>query len=187
MGALAGAAAVVAAPIAIAAGGEVLAGIGVAASRATVLAVGLEAQYAAGSLSTAVHGAALVGLTGPTDYDAVILAEQRAQALQDALPEGSRGRVTMAAGVVEDAAGVRQTIIGTSEKRGYLRPGVKLALRPGEIVAGGSGHGEQNLVEWSEHNGHRVVAIGAGRPICSSCGQCIDDSGGILATPLKDR
>lgn len=68
----------------------------------------------------------------------------RADELQSALPEGARGRVTMGVGVGRDAQGNLRTVVGTSERRGYLRPGV--SLRDGEELARGFGHAEDDIV-----------------------------------------
>jgi len=105
-------------------------------------------------------------------------ADARAQQLQQALPEGSRGRVTMGSGVVEDSNGVRQAIVGTSENGGYLRPGVKALLNPDDIVAEGTLHAEQNIVQYATENGLKVIAVGAGRPICEICEEVIVNAGG---------
>ena len=91
----------------------------------------------------------------------------RAAELQAQLPTGSAGRVTMAVGVVQDGEGNLQTVIATSEPRGYLRPGV--TTRPGEIVISGSGHAEQDIVYWAQQNDYQIVAVAAGRPTCPAC------------------
>ncbi len=113
------------------------------------------------------------------------VARSRAEALQQALPPKSQGRVTMGAGVVEDAGGTRQVVIGTSEPNGYLRPGMREALEPGEIVASGTGHAEVNIVNWATSNGQQVISVGAGRPVCANCCSVINSSGGTIATPIK--
>ncbi|MGH2514193.1 MAG: hypothetical protein ACRDHP_00910, partial [Ktedonobacterales bacterium] len=105
-------------------------------------------------------------------------ADTRAQELQQALPEGSQGRVTMGSGVVEDSNGVRQAIVGTSENGGYLRPGVKALLNPDDVVANGTLHAEQNIVQYATQNGLKVIAVGAGRPICQACEEVILNAGG---------
>ena len=186
-GGLMGATAFVAAPVAVAAVGELVAGAGVAIGSTTVLAAGLEAQYAAGTMSNAVHGAAIVGLTEPTGYEATIAAGQRAATLQNALPDGSKGRTTMAVGIVEDGSGIRQTIVGTSEKNGYLRPEVRALVQENNwtVANGFSLHAEQNVVQFAQTNNYRVIAVGAGRAICPSCANCIENAGGIIASPMK--
>lgn len=63
--------------------------------------------------------------------------------IEDQLPEGARTRVTMAVGIAEAAGGGQTTVIGTSEPRGYLRPGV--TLNEGEVVAPGRGHAEADI------------------------------------------
>lgn len=112
-------------------------------------------------------------------------ANARSVELQNALPAGSQGRVTMSAGVVEDAAGNRITVIGTSEPGGYLRPGVRDALKPGEVVVGGTGHAEVNIVRWAQENGYRVVTVGLGRPHCALCVDAITGAGGSPASPIR--
>lgn len=64
-GGLVGATAFVAAPIAVAAAGEVIAGVGVAVGSTEVLAAGLGASALAGEMSNAIEGAPLFG-TPPT-------------------------------------------------------------------------------------------------------------------------
>jgi hypothetical protein len=119
--------------------------------------------------------------TAQTDTEAY--AAQRASVLQSQLPTGSQGRVTMASGVLEDPQGNYVPVIATSEPGGYLRPGV--TVDPGEVVISGTGHAEQTIVNWANANGYRVVAVGAGRPICPSCAAAIQGSGASTATPLK--
>jgi RHS repeat-associated protein len=115
------------------------------------------------------------------------VANLRAKSLQEALPQGSQGRVTMAAGVVEDSFGERQVLIGTSEPNGYIRPTVRPLINPNETIATGIGHAEENIVNWAQVNNRRVISVGAGRPICFECARLIKDAGGIIASPLKPR
>jgi len=89
----------------------------------------------------------------------------------------------MSAAIVEDANGVRSTLIGTSEPGGYLRPGVQ--LKPGEIVIPGACHAEQDIVNYAKANNLKVIEIGATRPICPSCASAIKSTGGAATTPLK--
>ena len=110
-------------------------------------------------------------------------AATRAGELQAQLPAGSQGRVTMGAGVLEDASGNQIRVISTSEPNGYLRPGV--TAQPGEIVISGTGHAEADIVAYAEANGYKVVTIGASRPVCATCATTITGSGGTAATPLK--
>ncbi|MFB0535685.1 MAG: hypothetical protein ACETWR_11975 [Anaerolineae bacterium] len=141
------------------------------------------AAMLSGVVSGGVFGAVGYGLRlyiNPTG-----VARSRATALQNALPEGSRGRVTMGVGVVEDASGVSRVVIGTSEPHGYLRPGVSAALKPGEIVVPGLGHAEANIVNWAIQNGQRVIVVAAGRPICPNCVRIIEIAGGIVASPRR--
>ncbi|MBC6474275.1 MAG: hypothetical protein GDA48_16870 [Hormoscilla sp. GM102CHS1] len=113
------------------------------------------------------------------------VARLRATALQEALSPPSRTRVTMAAAVVEDSQENRRVIIKTSEPNGYLRPGVKSALQPGESVVPGYGHAEANIVVWATKNDDRVIAVAAGRPICENCVGAIEDAGALVASPKK--
>ena len=112
------------------------------------------------------------------------IAHERAATLQ-ALLGGSKGRVTMGAGVLEDASGMRYVVIGTSEPNGYLRPAVRAALHSGELIATGTSHAEQNIVNWATANGYRVIAVGAGRPVCPECAKVIENAGAIIASPQR--
>jgi RHS repeat-associated protein len=108
----------------------------------------------------------------------------RVAELRAAVPAGSRGRITMGVGVAEDASGARRVLVGTSEPRGYLRPGVTLA--PGETIAPGSGHAEADIVNHAQKNGMRLLEVGATRPICSRCASAIAGAGAKPVTPLKE-
>jgi len=117
--------------------------------------------------------------------DAASFADARSIELQSALPSGSQGRVTLSAGIVEDAARNRITVIATSEPAGYLRPGVRDMLKPGEVVIGGTGHAEADIVAWASANGYRVVAVGSGRPHCAACVEAITGAGGVPASSVR--
>ena len=91
----------------------------------------------------------------------------------------------MAAGVAETAEGEQLHVIASSEPRGYLRKGV--TTNSDEIVAAGDGHAETTIIDWSNEQGHRVVTVGAGRPICNPCAEAIEKAGATPTTPLKDR
>lgn len=113
-------------------------------------------------------------------------ANSRALTLQELLPEGhTRNRVTMGAAVVEDAHGNRFVVIGTSEPNGYLRPEVRAAIEPGEVVASGIGHAEQNIVRHCQANGWNAITVGAGRPICPDCAIAIESVNGTLASAKR--
>ncbi len=101
-----------------------------------------------------VHNQTVNGC-GPEEW-----AANRAAELQSQVPEASRGRVTMGAGVVETVEGEQIHVIATSEPRGYLRKGV--TANPDEVVATGDGHAETTIIDWSNEHGHRVVTIGVG-------------------------
>jgi filamentous hemagglutinin len=109
--------------------------------------------------------------------------QSRVDELRASIPENSKGRVTMAAAVVEDSAGQRAVLIGTSEPRGYLRPGVE--LRPGERVVAGSGHAEADIVSHATANELKIISIGATRPVCPECQQAILPTRAEIVTPLK--
>jgi filamentous hemagglutinin len=112
-------------------------------------------------------------------------AHGRSMALQELVPPASRGRITMSAAVVEDAQGVRRVLIGTSEPGGYLRPGVKGALKPDEILVPGLKHAEQDLVAYANRQGYKVISVGAGRPHCPTCVMEIEAAGGVTASPRR--
>jgi hypothetical protein len=119
------------------------------------------------------------------ESDPVAVANSRAVALQKALPSGARGRITMAAGVVEDASGARYVVVSSSEPGSYIRPTVKSAINPKEVVVSGSGHAEAKIVNWAKVNNYKVIAVGAGRPVCPNCVQAIEDVGGVVASPWR--
>ena len=89
----------------------------------------------------------------------------------------------MGVGLAEDTSGVQRVLIGTSEPRGYLRPGV--FLKPGETLAPGIGHAEADIVNFTQQHGLRLLEVGATRPICSSCAAAIEEAGAVPVTPLK--
>lgn len=114
-------------------------------------------------------------------------AHARATELQGMLGEGRRGRVTMGAGVIEDASGTRQMVLGTSERNGYIRPELEDAITDSgqTVVPGNTRHAEQNIVNWAQNNDQRVVAVGAGRPVCDDCVSSIEGAGGTVASPRR--
>ncbi|HYO66412.1 MAG TPA: hypothetical protein VEU33_10045 [Archangium sp.] len=107
----------------------------------------------------------------------------RAAELRAAIPSAQQGRITMGVGLAEDASGAQRVLIGTSEPRGYLRPGV--LLKPGETLAPGLGHAEADIVNFTQQNGLRLLEVGATRPICPSCAAVIEGAGAVPVTPLK--
>jgi filamentous hemagglutinin len=109
----------------------------------------------------------------------------RADELQAALPEGAQGRVTMGVGVGRDAQGDLRTVVGTSEPKGYLRPGV--TLRSGEELARGFGHAEDDIVYYMLRNDISPLSVSAGRPICPRCGRLIGGAGARPGSPLRRR
>jgi hypothetical protein len=131
------------------------------------------------------EAAAKAGRTAKTVEELASLARSRADELQAALPDGSRGRVTMGVGVGEDAAGNIRVVVGTSEPNGYLRPGVG-PLREGEELAAAFGHAEDDIVNYMRGNGIRPITVAAGRPICPDCAGILDDAGALPGSPLKE-
>jgi filamentous hemagglutinin len=89
----------------------------------------------------------------------------------------------MSVGVVEDANGARSVLIGTSEPRGYLRPGV--TLNSGERVVPGMGHAEADIANFVKANNMKLIDIGATRPVCVPCVNTISPTGANVSTPLK--
>ena len=89
----------------------------------------------------------------------------------------------MGVGLAEDATGAQRVLVGTSEPRGYLRPGITLA--PGETLAPGLGHAEADIAAYAQQNGLRLLEVGATRPICPSCAAAIEAAGATPVTPLK--
>jgi YD repeat-containing protein len=83
----------------------------------------------------------------------------------------------------EDAAGRRITLISTSERNGYLRPGV--TLREGEVLVPGTGHAETDIVNYANANNLKVIEVGATRPVCSNCFGIISGAAATTVTPLK--
>jgi filamentous hemagglutinin len=109
----------------------------------------------------------------------------RIHELRAVIPTAQQGRVTMAAAVVEDTHGVRSVLVGTSEPRGYLRPGV--ILKPGETMAVGLGHAEADIAAFASANKLRIIDIGATKPICVPCQDAIIPTGANISTPLRPR
>jgi hypothetical protein len=126
--------------------------------------------------------------TSPNEVytDPAGFAHRRSMELQSAVPEKSRGRVTMSAGVVENPDGTRQVLIGTSEDHGFLRKPVHQVIAAYEQIAPGFEHAEQDIVRWAQNHGQRVIAVGAGRPHCDECVKAIEQAGGITASPRRN-
>lgn len=114
------------------------------------------------------------------------VVQSRVDALQNAIPANSQGRITMGAAVLQDANGNQFVAISTSEDSGYLRPGVRNVLQPGDVVVPGTGHAEADIVSYANQNGLKVVDIGATRPVCLSCQAKIAPTGANISTPLKN-
>ena len=157
-----------------------------------ILAGDPEAIGAAG-FNVLAGGAALkaVGMVGGVARGSLLIEEAaeagsvtaRAAELRAAIPAAQQGRITMSVGLAEEANGARRVLIGTSEPRGYLRPGVTLA--PGETLVAGLGHAEANIVNFAQQGGLRLLQVGATRPICPPCAALIGRTGAQMVTPLK--
>jgi RHS repeat-associated protein len=131
--------------------------------------------------------------SGPTwaaQFQAMLRQTQaRVAELAAAIPEGSRGRITMAFALAKDAAGNIVKLVGTSEDGGYLREGVReiVNLAGDEIVATGNGrHAEINIINLARALGLEIITIGATRPICPECAAAMGARGIPAATPLKN-
>ena len=129
-------------------------------------------------------GAQYIGETAEAATDSASeIVTGRIAALQDAIPAAQQGRITMAVAVVEDTDGTQSVLVGTSEPGGYLRPGVTLA--PGETMVTGTGHAEEDIINYANANGLTVINIGATRPVCPNCQSIIAPTGATISTPLK--
>ena len=84
-------------------------------------------------------------------------------------------------GVARDNQGNLHYIVGSSEGS-YLRAGV--SLNPGEILAPGSGHAEENIIREAQQQGWQIITIGAGRDPCPYCADNLFNAGGTPATPI---
>ncbi|MFI5492374.1 FG-GAP-like repeat-containing protein [Actinoplanes sp. NPDC051859] len=136
------------------------------------------------SAAPAAAPAPAMRMTGPPTLRTQKAVAKRAADLQKSVPENSRGRITMAYGVGKDAAGKTRKVVGTSEKNGYLRPGVK--LKRGEEMAKGTGHAEENVLTHMRENGITPEWVAAGRPICRGrCAPAIEAAGARPASPVK--
>jgi RHS repeat-associated protein len=117
------------------------------------------------------------------ETDAAEFIVSRVNQLQAAMGAAA-DYVTMGVGVAEDANGVTQVIVGTSEAAGYLRPGV--TIDAGELLAAGTeGHAEINILAYAGENELNLLWVGATRPICPACASFLDQAGVKAVTPLK--
>ena len=112
-------------------------------------------------------------------------AEARAAQLAEQIPAGSRGRITMAAGLARDAEGNLVKLIGTSEANGYLRPGV--TLFEDEVMVAGPrfSHAENDIASYVQANGWTLIETAATRPICPACMGATYAAGGVPLGPLR--
>jgi len=129
----------------------------------------------------------------------VLLATQKTSAklvkeLAGKLDEPTRRRITLAVGVGKDAQGRLKLIVGSSERNGYMRPGVRQVLSERKIeVAKGSrgeglsGHAERQVLEHMRRQGLKPITIGASRPICLKCQSAIRRAGATFATRIKPK
>ena len=179
--------AVVAADGAAVAVDEGAAAVGDAAAAAKATDAGARADAIPCSAPSAVASCPLAaanpGLGPDVAAESGFSTVARVAELKDAIPPAQQGRITMAVGLAEDANGAQQVLVGTSEPMGYLRPGV--TLNPGEILARGQGHAEENIVNLAQQNGLNLLEVGATRPIYPSCASLIESAGATPVTPLK--
>ncbi|HEV8486394.1 MAG TPA: RHS repeat-associated core domain-containing protein, partial [Blastocatellia bacterium] len=103
----------------------------------------------------------------------------------DTLPRQQKNGITMGVGIAEDAGGVRQTLIATSEPRGYIRGPMRGLIRATDIVVKGAGDAEADIVAYANAQGWTLIAVGATRPICPACAAAIAAAGATAVTPLK--
>ena len=163
-------------------------GVALAAAATTAYEAAFAACVAAcGAIGTvgALTAAAASGEPGPSVPEGLGIAGPRAAVLQDLLPAGSKGRVTLGVGIGRDTTGALKTVIGTSEPGGYLRAPVAAAIREGEEIADGTSHAEQNIVAYMRENAITALEVGAGRPICPICAELIEQAGGGFGSPLR--
>jgi hypothetical protein len=124
------------------------------------------------------------------------MAHERASELQGQLGDASRGYATIAVGVLEGKDGKRELAVASNatNKSGdaYLRQELWDAMSPAQltsniefVVPGTSVHAEQKIVDYARENGQKVVAVGAGRPVCDECVKAIEGADGIVASPKK--
>lgn len=154
---------------------------------------GAIARHAAES-TTAAYAARYPALAKPVlqqilqQYPAEY-ANARAAYLQDQIPEQTQGRVTMAVGVAEDSHGSRYVLVSASDKSSpdwaYIRPQVQPFIQPDEILVPSSDHAEMNILAYSKANNLRLIAVGAGRRYCETCGPALDAAGVLATGPRK--
>jgi filamentous hemagglutinin len=112
----------------------------------------------------------------------------RISELREQIPEKARGWITLSIGLAECVRNQRYYVLGTSEPRGYLRPGVR--PKPGEIVVSCDpcAHAEITVIAFIlQQKGWTVILIGATRPICDDCRDGIDEVRAKEVTELKNE
>jgi len=116
----------------------------------------------------------------PAEY-----ANARAAYLQAQIPEDTSKHLTIAIGIAEDAQGMRCVLVATSEQDSidppYFRREVRPLIRPDEIQVPSGDHAEINILRYAREKNLRLIAVGAGRPYCTTCGPALD-AAGVLAT-----
>jgi hypothetical protein len=107
---------------------------------------------------------------------------RRVDELKAMIPSAQQGRITMGVGLAHDPqTGKMVRLISTSEPAGYLRPGV--TLKRGERLIPGTGHAEQDIINYAKSQGLELLEIGATRPICDKCAKILGNA--LPVTPLK--
>jgi hypothetical protein len=116
-------------------------------------------------------------------------ANARAAALQSALPDVTKDKVTVAVGVVEDAEGQRSVVISPSENdRALLRLGARDLRQPDETIVPRyerGTHAEIKVLNYARENNLKPIAVGSGRPYCTECGPALDAAGVLATGPRK--
>lgn len=120
----------------------------------------------------------------PAEY-----ANARAAYLESQLTDRTQNHVTIAVGIAEDAQGARHILVSSSEQYSAdpvsMRPQVASALRPDEIRVPAGDHAEINIIAYAKANNLRLIAVGAGRPYCETCGPALDAAGVLATGPRK--
>lgn len=151
------------------------------------------ARHAADS-TTAAYAARYPALAKPVlqqilqQYPAEY-ANARAAYLESLLTDRTRKHVTIAIGVVEDSNGARSVIYSSTEVGvgglSRVRRQVAPFLQPDEIRIPSGDHAEINILQYARENDLRVIAVGAGRPYCPTCGPTLDAAGVLATGPRK--
>ena len=120
----------------------------------------------------------------PAEY-----ANARAAYLESLLTARTKKHVTIAIGVVEDPNGVRSVVYSSTEIGAGGLSGIRRQLepfvQPDEIRIRSGDHAEINILQYAKANNLRVIAVGAGRPYCLTCGPALDAAGVLATGPRK--